>query len=161
VSNVVIADLSVGATGVDFSNGFGDPTGLSFNGASARVVDPGWAQLTDGGFNEAATGFTTTRVGLRPLPTSFTDRVQPGTVPRSDGMTFIIQGNSPTAIGPGGGGLAYGPDQPTGGPGIPNSVAVKFDLFNNAGESPHSDTTDGLLPNSTGLFTGGRSPTIR
>src|SRR5262249_54361640 len=35
--------------------------------------------------------------------------------------------------------------------GITNSIAVKFDVFNNSGE--------GI--NSTGLFTGGRSPTVR
>jgi hypothetical protein len=149
-SNTVTADLSTASTGVDFSNGFSPSTGLTFNG-SARVVSPGWAQLTDGGTNEAATVFTSTRLGISTFHTSFTYRMHDGTDPRSDGMTFIIQGNSATAVGPGGGGLAYGPDQPTGGLGIQNSIAIKFDLFNNAGEGT----------NSTGLFTGGRSPTFR
>src|SRR5262249_49932235 len=47
-------------------------------------------------------------------------------------------------------GLGYGPDFPGLGGGLNNSVAVKFDLFNNAGEGS----------NSTGLYTNGASPTI-
>jgi hypothetical protein len=69
----------------------------------------------------------------------------------ADGLTFTIQGNSPTELGPAGGGLGYGPDFPD--PtvrGIRNSVAIKFDIYDNAGEG-----TD-----STGLFTDGRSPTV-
>jgi hypothetical protein len=154
VSNVVTANLTLGASGVDYSTGFNNVSGLSFNGSARRVViDPtqAWAQLTDGGNNEQATVFTTTRLGVSTFHTTFTYRMHDGTDPRSDGMTFIIQGNSPTALGPGGGGLGYGPDQPTGALGITNSVAVKFDLFNNAGEGT----------NSTGLFTGGRSPSVR
>ncbi len=59
-----------------------------------------------------------------------------------DGMTFAIQGQGPAALGGSGGSLGY--------QGIPNSVAVKFDLFSNAGEGP----------NSTGLYTDGASPTL-
>jgi len=52
-------------------------------------------------------------------------------------------------VGPSGGGLGYGPDAPGGTPGISNSVAVKFDLYNNSGEGA----------DSTGLYTNGASPT--
>lgn len=45
--------------------------------------------------------------------------------------------------------MGYGPDAPGGTPGISNSVAVKYDLYNNNGEG-----TD-----STGLYTNGASPT--
>ena len=68
----------------------------------------------------------------------------------ADGLTFTIQGNGPTELGPSGGGLGYGPDFPGSLRGIRNSVAVKFDIYDNAGE--------GI--NSTGLFTDGRSPTV-
>ena len=67
----------------------------------------------------------------------------------ADGFTFTIQGVGATALGPSGGGLGYGPDTPGGTPGIANSVAVKFDIYSNAGEG-----TD-----STGLYTDGASPT--
>jgi hypothetical protein len=45
--------------------------------------------------------------------------------------------------------LGYGPDSPTGPAGITKSVAVKFDLYNNAGEGV----------DSTGSYTNGASPT--
>ena len=51
-------------------------------------------------------------------------------------------------MGNNGGGLGYGSDT-LGNPGIPTSVAVKFDLYDNNGEGT----------NSTGLYTGGASPT--
>jgi hypothetical protein len=67
-----------------------------------------------------------------------------------NGITFVIQGNSQTAVGPSGGGLGYGPDHVGGTGGIPNSVAVKFDTIDNQGEGP----------DSTGLYLNGAAPTI-
>ncbi len=56
----------------------------------------------------------------------------------------MIQNSGPTALGPNGGDLGYA--------GIGNSVAVKFDLYNNAGEG--SDSTglylDGAVPENVG-----------
>jgi hypothetical protein len=108
------------------------------------------ARLTDGGGGEAGSVFTTSRVTVANFNTTFTFRMHDGTTPSADGMTFVIQSNSPTALGFTGGGLGYGSDTPNGPQGIPNSIAIKFDLFNNAGEGV----------NSTGLFTNGASPTV-
>jgi len=66
-------------------------------------------------------------------------------------MAFVIQGAGARALGPGGGGLGYGADTVGVGGGLPRSLAIKFDIYSNSGE--------GI--NSTGIFTGGRSPTIR
>src|SRR5207245_8784548 len=79
----------------------------------------------------------------------FIFQLTPRSISTADVMTFAMQANNTTAVGPAGGGLGYGPDTPTGTGGIPNSVAVKFDLYNNAGEGN----------NSTGLYTNGASPT--
>jgi hypothetical protein len=63
----------------------------------------------------------------------------------------MIQGNNTAALGPGGGGLGYGPDLAGGSAAnsILKSVAVKFDLYSNSGETA----------NSTGSYTNGASPT--
>ncbi|OAI47700.1 hypothetical protein AYO44_09055 [Planctomycetaceae bacterium SCGC AG-212-F19] len=57
------------------------------------------------------------------------------TNPNADGIAFVLQNFAANALGATGAGLVYR--------GIGTSVAVKFDLYNNAGE--------GI--NSTGLYT--------
>src|SRR5205814_3364323 len=145
VSNAVRA--TVGPVSIDHSD-FTDAQDLRANG-SAHFAE-GLARLTDGGGSEAGTFFTVGRAGVRSFRSRFSFRTHEGTDPRADGFTFIVQPNTPTALGPGGGGLGYGPDRPGAAPGIPNSLAIKFDMFDNAGEGS----------NSTGLFTAGRSPTV-
>ena len=66
--------------------------------------------------------------------------------PLADGFTFVLQNQGVSALGGFGIDLGYG----TGTAGIQNSVAIKFDLYNNAGEG-----TD-----STGLYTDGAQPTV-
>jgi hypothetical protein len=114
--------------------------------AGRSVFVSALARLTDAGQNEAGTVFSNTKVNITNFSTTFTFRFSEGSVPRADGITFIIQGNSPQALGSIGGGLGYG--------GIRNSLAIKFDLYNNSG-----DPSEG--PPSTGIFTAGRDPTIR
>ena len=60
----------------------------------------------------------------------------------ADGMTFTIQNAGPTVLGGSGGWLGYAP--------IASSVAVKFDLYNNAGEGV----------DSTGLYVNGAVPYV-
>src|SRR5262249_58468837 len=69
-------------------------------------------------------------------------RLHEGTQPNpADGLTFTLQANNPSALGGGGGGLGY--------QGLGNSVAVKFDIWQNGG-----DPSD----NSTGIFFNGQGP---
>jgi hypothetical protein len=109
------------------------------------------ARLTDGGFTEASSIFLNSRVGVQNFNTTFAFRITPGTSPTADGMAFVIQGDGAGALGGAGGGLGYGSDHVGGPLGLPRSLAIKFDVFNNSGE--------GI--DSTGIFTNGRSPTIR
>ena len=102
---------------------------------------------------EAGSAWFSSPLNIQQFNTNFAFQITPGTNPTADGFTFAIQGNSTTAIGPMGGGLGYGPDNlntvvSSSGP-LRNSVAIKFDLYNNAGEGV----------NSTGLYTNGASPT--
>ena len=131
---------------------FAGPIDLSggFSGATSQLVLNGNANfsgsdldLTDGGFSEAGSAFTNKAFDTAAFKTSFDFQVkEASTSPLADGFTFTIQGNSPQALGNGGGDLGYG--------GIGNSVAIKFDYYNNAGEG-----TD-----STGLFEDGAYPDV-
>src|SRR5262249_50310200 len=135
---------------IDHSDGFTDLSGLRENGDAkfAEAV----ARLADGA-NQAGSVFNLDRVGIRTFTTTFTFRIHEGSDPRGEGFTFVIQADprEVRAVGPRGGGLGYGPDRPGASRGILNSVAIKFDIFDNAGEGD----------NSTGIFSGGRSPTVR
>jgi Bacterial Ig-like domain (group 3)/Legume lectin domain len=141
------AEVSATPTaGLDFSGGFaGAGSVLTTNGSAKFTSDPA-LELTDGNTGEAASAFANVKQDITTFNTSFSFRL---TAAVADGFTFCIQGDAATAVGPAGGGLGYGPDHTGGTGGITNSVAVKFDLFDNQGEG-----TD-----STGLFTDGAAPT--
>ena len=131
---------------LDFSGGFtGASSSLTLNG-SATVAGP-VLRLTQHDHNgQAGSAFSNIKQDVTSFHTSFTFAY---TDPHADGFTFCIQGGASTALGPTGGGLGYGPDDPGGTGGIANSVAVKFDLYDNNGEGD----------DSTGLYQDGASPT--
>jgi hypothetical protein len=132
-------------TTVDHSAGFAFNADLTANGNAFFTGTA--AELTDGGFFERGSVFTTARVGITNLTTTFTLQMHDGTTPRADGLTFVIQGNNPQALGGFAGAIGYGSDG-FGDPGIPNSIAIKFDNTDNFGEGP----------DSTGLFINGDTP---
>ena len=143
-SALATATYVIGNTPVNYSGGF-TTSGLTLNGTAA--VSGTRLRLTDGGFYEAGSAYFNTPVNVQSFTATFSFQM---TNALADGMTFLIQGNGTTALGPSGGGLGYGPDTPTGTLGIPNSVAVKFDIYDNENEG--SD--------STGMYTNGASPTV-
>jgi hypothetical protein len=134
---------STGNPYVNYAAGF-STNGTAFNGSTK--LNGTRLQLTDGGANEAASAWYTTPVNVQSFTSDFSFQL---TNPNGDGFAFVIQNAGTTALGPLGGGLGYGPDTPGGTPGIPTSIALKFDLYNNAGEGA----------NSTGLYMNGASPT--
>jgi hypothetical protein len=110
-------------------------------------------RLTDSGANEASSAWWSTLVNTQTFTNDFTFQLSSGTT--ADGFAFVLQNSATTALGPSGGGLGYGPDNTTNPSASPNtpiakSVAVKFDLYSNAGEGT----------NSTGLYMNGASPTM-
>ncbi|WP_162136313.1 fibronectin type III domain-containing protein [Zavarzinella formosa] len=127
---------------LDFTGGFaGSPALLTYNGNAA--VNGMAARITDGTTSKAGSVFSTQTVDISRFTTQFTTRqTGPG-----DGMTFTIQAYSPNALGQLGGSLGYGNKQ-NGGGGIPNSAAIKLDIFGSSGE----------LPTSTGLYMNGAYP---
>ena len=137
--------ISPVGTGINFSLGFGNAaSSMTFNGSTG--LDDTRLQLTNGGLNQAGSAFYNSLINVQSFVTNFTFQLSNA---GADGITFTIQANGPTALGPSGGGLGYGPNAPGGTGGIPKSIAVKFDTYNNAGE--------GI--DSTGLYTNGASPT--
>jgi Legume lectin domain/Fibronectin type III domain len=135
------------AGGLNFSGGFATAGGtLALNGSAA--ISGTALQLTNGSA-QAASAFSANKVSISHFITQFRFQVQDLTNPGADGFTFCIQGAAANAIGLLGGGLGYGPDAAGNPGGIPSSVAIKFDLFDNAGEGN----------DSTGLYTNGAAPT--
>ena len=134
-----------GTSVVSFGSGF-SASGMQLNGNA--VLNGNRLQLTDtNSLSEDASAFWNQQVNVQTFTTDFSFQI---INPVADGITFTIQRAGVTALGPAGGGLGYGPDTVGGTPGIPTSVAVKFDIYNNAGESS----------NSTGLYINGASPTM-
>lgn len=134
---------SGGGSNINFSNGF-TAGSMALNGRA--TINGASLRLTDGGTQEASSAFFPTPVNVQSFTSTFVFQL---TAPNADGITFTIQGVGTTALGIAGGGLGYGSDTPGSTTGIGKSVAIKFDLYNNAGETP----------NSTGLYTNGASPT--
>jgi parallel beta-helix repeat protein len=110
---------------------------MTLNGGA--VLNGTRIRLTDGKGNEARSAFFAYPVNIEKFSTSFQFQI---TQPAADGLTFTIQGAGPTAVGGQVGSLGY--------LGIPDGVAVKFDLYSNVGEG--SD--------STGLYIGSAAPTV-
>jgi hypothetical protein len=138
-SAVVSASYTVQASqppAIDFSSGF-TTTGLALNGNA--TVTGTRLQLTDGGNNEASSAYYSTPVNIQSFTTQFLFQL---TSANADGFTFIIQNSGLNALGSPGGGL--------GSQNISKSVAVKFDLYNSAGEGT----------SSTGVYLNGAVPTV-
>jgi hypothetical protein len=120
VATATYTYLTGACTLIDYSSGF-TPAALTLNGGA--TLQGSVLQLTDGGFNEARSAFYSTPVPVTAFTTDFQFQLS---YPFADGITFTIQSAGPHAVGQPGGGLGYA--------GIPTSVALKFDLFNNSGE---------------------------
>ena len=147
-SNIANATTTNQAALINYSGGFSGAGGqIALNGSAA--LSGANLELTNGGKNEAASAFCKTPVDITNFNTQFTFQLTSG-ANTADGFTFTLQNVSTTALGSSGGGLGYGPDTAGKAPGIANSVAIKFDLFNNQGEGA----------DSTGLYTNGVAPTV-
>jgi len=125
-------------TPINYPSGAFKAASFALNGGPT-ITSGGLLQITDGGLGEGRSAWYGTKVPVQAFITDFTFQQLDAT---GDGMTFTIQGQGPTALGATGGSLGYAF--------IPKSVAVKFDLYNNAGEG-----TD-----STGLYTDGAQPAM-
>jgi hypothetical protein len=122
----------------NYESGFAAASGqIKYNG-SAKLSGSN-VDLTTGGLEQAGSAWYAKPVNIQSFSTGFEFQI---TNPSADGFTFTIQNQGSSALGGLGAGLGYSY--------IQKSVAVKFDLYNNAGEGP----------DSTGLYFGGTMPTM-
>ena len=124
---------------VNFGGGFPPAAAIQANG-SGQIANH-TLRLDHGNANEVSSAFATTPVNVSAFTTTFTFSTQAA---QAEGIMFVIQ-NAPTgihALGSGAASLGYA--------GIPNSVGIKFSLYNN-----------GELDSSTDLYINGRSPPRR
>ena len=125
---------------IDFAGGF---TADRIPGGIPAGYVVGDLLLTDG-LHQARSVFAPTRVDVRAFETSFAFRIGDLAGPKGDGFTFALTGDDGNAAGTAGGGAGEG----LGYEGLTDSVAIKFDLVDNAGEGS----------NSVGIITGGSAP---
>lgn len=139
-SNVATATYVIQPEGssINFGSGFSSVAGLTLNG-SAVNSDDSRLQLTTAGANQAGSVFWNQPIGVQTFTTDFLFQLSSA---QGDGFTFTIQNVGAKALGAAGSGLGYQK--------IAKSVAIKFDLYSNAGE--------GI--DSTGVYTNGAAPTV-
>ena len=146
VGSAAYTITSGGSTVINLGTGF-TAGAMTLNGKA--TLNGTRLRLTDGGANEASSAWFGTAVNIQQFTTNFSFQITGGTSPTADGFAFVIQGGPSNELGTLGGGLGYGSSGTGTTGGIPNSVAVKFDLYGNNGEG-----TD-----STGLYVNGAWPT--
>jgi hypothetical protein len=132
-----------------------DRAALTFNGSAKLLTGPKGVSvlwLTPAQIGQAGSVFTTDRVVSNPTYAFATffqfEMTDPGPGGASDGMTFVLQAESASALGGSGGCLGYagtlssGCAPPSGG--IMPSVAVEFDTWHNVGVD-YNDNHVGIL----------------
>ena len=126
---------------------FASTAGLSLNDT---VVSDGALTLASSASDKRGSVFTTAQFNATGFSAIFEFRISSpggtsdGIAAGADGLAFVIQNSSATALGGTGEALGYGPRGGT--PGIANSVAIEFDTFKNSWD-PTS--------NHVGINTGG------
>ena len=135
-----------------FPNGFADSSNLQLNGSS--TISGTALQLTDTGSTfEKSSAYFVPVLPILGFTTDFDFQLGPASTENQggDGITFVLQNEGLNALGSYGAGLGYGLTSPSiPGDEVTTSIAVKFDLHNNAGEGD----------NSTGIYSDGQPPTV-
>ncbi len=142
-------ELHAAGTIFNYSN-FVSTAGLSIvgNATTASTGDGVVLRLTPAAGGQAGAAYSTSPVSLgqnSSFSTQFQFRItNPGGIDPADGITFVLAA-SPTGLGDPGGGLGY--------QGVPNSVAIEFDTFNNGAMDQNSSNhiaidTGGVLTNT-------------
>jgi hypothetical protein len=141
---IVCAHEAQGALLFNYPN-FSSTAGLTLvgNAGTVSTSDGTVLRVTGANFSESGAAYSTSAVTLgsnATFSTAFQFRfTNPGGIDPADGITFVLAA-SPTGLGVGGGGIGY--------QGVPNSVAIELDTYNNG-------SGDGNSSNHVGIDTGG------
>lgn len=130
------------ATAISYPN-FNSTAGLTMVGNTATTGSPGVLRIVPANEGQSGAAYSTTPITLGTSAT-FSTQFQfrftaAGGIDPADGITFVLAA-SPNGLGGAGGGLGY--------IGVPNSVAIEFDTYNNG-------PGDGNSSNHVGIDTGG------
>lgn len=128
-------------------NNFDSTSGLQVNGDAAQVYDGtrNVLRLTPGDFFQAGSAFGTNAIALTDsysFSTRFTFNINQPMHGGADGIVFVVQTNNNT-FGGAGGGIGY--------LGIPNSLGIEFDTWDNTGDGVDDRNSN----NHVGINTGG------
>lgn len=121
--------FTANANPVTYSN-FSSTSGLTLVGSTATAVtgDGMVLRLTPASGNQSGAAYSTSPITLGSgdiFSTTFQFRfTNPGGIDPADGITFVLAA-SPNGLGGAGVGIGYA--------GVPHSVAIEFDTYNNAG----------------------------
>jgi hypothetical protein len=115
-------------TPIDFPTFNGASKTLWRNGSADILISSGRVhqrilRLTAGGYEQAGSAWSTHKIDVRQSFESAFKVYLHHSKPGADGIAFLVQAESPYALGGWGGGLGYR--------GIRKSVAVEFDTFQN------------------------------
>lgn len=134
------ATVNAFATIINYSD-FSSTAGLQLNGNAATATDGSSRnvlRVTPSTFNQSGSAFSTSAVTLGAdvsFSTKFSFNFNQPLNGGADGLVFVVQTVSNTSGGAGGG-IGYA--------GLPNSVGVEFDNWNNGGGDGNSDNHVGI-----------------
>jgi hypothetical protein len=132
--------LSASATTISYTD-FSSTSGLQLNGNAAAAVDDGnrkVLRVTPSVGSQSGSVFSTSAITLGSdvsFSTKFSFNFNHPFGSGADGLVFVVQTVSNTAGG-GGGGIGY--------QGLPNSVGIEFDTWNNGSGDGNSDNHVGI-----------------
>lgn len=119
---------------LDYSGGFAGACGNTLSCVGSTAEDGTSLRITPANTGQSGAGYSTTAISLgagATFSTTFQFRfTNPGGIAPADGITFVLSNNN-VGLGVGGGGLGY--------LGVPNSVAIEFDSYNNGGADVSSN----------------------
>jgi hypothetical protein len=131
-------------------NGFASTTGLTLvgNAATTTTGDGTVLRLTTASVSESGAAYSTSAFTLGASDT-FSSQFQfrftnPGGIDPADGITLVLAA-SPTGLGTAGGGMGY--------QGVPNSVAIEFNTYNNGLSLPTDASSNHVSIDTNGVLT--------